>query len=527
MNETLLVPIGGSGGLTGVLQIADRFSDATRLNDSDITVLSTLAAQLATSLENTVRGEQLEHAAFHDSLTGLANRNRFGVDLAEAVEAARKGRCSAVLLLDLDRFKEVNDSLGHDLGDKLLAAVADRISRALPASALAARLGGDEFAVLMPIHNGAIGLDDAMQAALLLRQAIAHPVSIAGVDLVVGASFGIALLPEHGADPTVLLQHADVAMYAAKAAERPVVVYEPGFDDDSTRHLRLAADLRHALERNRLDVVFQPKIDLARDMVVGVEALSRWIHPVYGFISPDEFIPIAERTGLIVTLTQQVLRTSVEQCRVWRQQGIELSVAVNLSLRGLLDEEFVAEIASVLTENGVPPRLLTLEITESSVMRDPDRTMPILRSLRDMGVRLSVDDFGTGYSSLAHLRRLPVHEVKVDKSFVLSMSTDPANAAIVRAVVDLGQHAGAQRGGRGRRGHPQPGRAHRDGLPHRSGLSVRAPARARPLSTSGWPSTGSDGCSPRSRRVRAVPPYPSRGRPSSAPRRPCPAEPGR
>jgi EAL domain-containing protein (putative c-di-GMP-specific phosphodiesterase class I) len=281
-----------------------------------------------------------------------------------------------------------------------------------------------------------------MQAALLLRQAIAHPVSIAGVDLVVGASFGIALLPVHGADPTVLLQHADVAMYAAKAAERPVVVYEPGFDDDSTRHLRLAADLRHALERQRLDVVFQPKIDLARDEVVGVEALSRWTHPVHGFISPDEFIPIAERTGLIVQLTQQVLRTSVEQCRIWRQRGMDIGVAVNLSLRGLLDDEFVAEIRDVLAENDVPARLLTLEITESSVMRDPDRTMPILHSLRDMGVRLSVDDFGTGYSSLAHLRRLPVHEVKVDKSFVLSMSTDPANAAIVRAVVDLGSTLG-------------------------------------------------------------------------------------
>ena len=253
LRETLLVPITGAGGLTGVLQVADRFSDATRFADDDVTVLATLAAQLATSLENTARGELLEHAAFHDQLTGLANRNRFNIDLAESVEAANRGDCSAVLLLDLDRFKEVNDSLGHHLGDQLLAAVADRISSALPASALAARLGGDEFAVLMPVHEGEIGLDDAMQAALLLRQAIAHPVSIAGVDLVVSASFGIALLPVHGADPTVLLQHADVAMYAAKAAERPVVVYEPGFDDDSTRHLRLAADLRHALERQRLE----------------------------------------------------------------------------------------------------------------------------------------------------------------------------------------------------------------------------------------------------------------------------------
>lgn len=442
LRETLLVPIAGSGGLTGVLQVADRFSDATRFCDNDVTVLSTLAAQLATSLENTVRGELLEHAAFHDQLTGLANRSRFGIDLAEAVEGAKVGHCSAVLLLDLDRFKEVNDSLGHHLGDQLLAAIADRISSALPPSAIAARLGGDEFAVLMPVHEGELGFEEAMQAALLLRQAIAHPVSIAGVDLVVGASFGIVVLPVHGVDPTRLLQHADVAMYAAKAAERPIVVYEAGLDDDSTRHLRLAADLRHALERNRLEVVFQPKIDLVRDEVVGVEALSRWTHPVHGFISPDEFIPIAERTGLIVPLTQQVLRTAVEQCRIWRQRGMDIGVAVNLSLRGLLDEEFVAEIRDVLAENDVPARLLTLEITESSVMRDPDRTMPILHSLRDMGVKLSVDDFGTGYSSLAHLRRLPVHEVKVDKSFVLSMSTDPANAAIVRAVVDLGSTLG-------------------------------------------------------------------------------------
>jgi diguanylate cyclase len=381
-----------------------------------------------------------QHQALHDALTGLPNRALLGDRIGQAIrQADRELVPAALLLLDLDRFKEVNDTLGHHYGDQLLVQVGQRLKAALRESDTVARLGGDEFAVLLPrIASG----EGAVAVARKLQAALHEPFPLDGLNLEVEASIGLAAYPEHGGDPEELLQHADIAMYVAKETHAGFVLFDPKHDQHSPRRLVLLGELRRAIDQQQLVLHFQPKIDAHSSQILGVEALVRWQHPDHGLIPPAEFIPLAERTGLIGPLTHYVLDTSLRQCQQWRQAGHELAVAVNVSARRLLDLEFPDEVAAMLTTWEVPARLLVVEITESTIMADPDRALEILSRLSAMGVQVAIDDFGTGYSSMAYLKNLPVHELKVDRSFVSHMTSNARDAVIVRSTVDLGRNLG-------------------------------------------------------------------------------------
>jgi diguanylate cyclase len=379
---------------------------------------------------------QLEVQATHDTLTGLPNRNLLQRRLEQAIHLARKGGIpAALLLLDLDRFKEVNDTLGHDVGDLLLQEIGPRLQAYLRHTDLLTRLGGDEFAVVLPSTDAAA----AIQTAQTLLDALAVPFLIGEHAFDIGGSIGIALTPKFGFDSTTLLRCADVAMYVAKRSQSGHIVYSQEIDNHSPRKLALMSELRQTIANDGLLLYYQPKVSLFLGQIIGVEALVRWPHPVHGLIPPDEFIPLAERTGLIGPLTQWVLERAIRQCRDWGQAGLYLKMAVNLSTRTLYDQELLSTVTNLLQTNGVAPSRLTLEITESTLMDDPERAYVALARLRTSGVSISLDDFGTGYSSLAYLKRLPLDEIKIDKAFVLGLDADvnPADVAIVRAVVAM------------------------------------------------------------------------------------------
>jgi diguanylate cyclase (GGDEF)-like protein len=377
-----------------------------------------------------------EHQALHDALTGLPNRSLF----RERVEhAVRAGRASAVMLIDLDHFKEINDTLGHHAGDRLLQEVSERLRVSLAATETVARLGGDEFGVLLP---GVESHEQAVAVAQRLLGQLREPFSIDGLALEVDASVGITCAPAHGSAVEQLIQRADIAMYAAKEGGRGHMLFEPALDRYSPRRLSLAGTLRSAIAEGQIILYFQPKAELATGRIVGVEALARWQHPRLGLIGPSEFVPIAEQTGLIGPLTSHVLEAALAQVREWSEQGEELSVAVNLSARSFLDAQLAVEIPRLLERTGVDAQLLELEITESMLMLDPARAEATLARLSGIGLSLSVDDFGTGYSSLANLKRLPVHGIKIDKSFVIDMPHDPSDAAIVRSTIELAHNLG-------------------------------------------------------------------------------------
>jgi diguanylate cyclase (GGDEF)-like protein len=376
-----------------------------------------------------------EHDAHHDALTGLANRRRFGQRLEEALEtvSARGGRV-AVLLVDLDRFKDINDALGHHVGDALLIELAQRLTGALREADVLARLGGDEFAILLP------GVRDATAAEEIARrmlEVIEGSFDFDGIALQVSASIGIALAPDHGDGATVLLQRADVAMYQAKNAHVGCALYAPGNDEHSRDRLALAGELRHALDNDELVVFYQPKADLRTGRVDSVEALVRWQHPERGLLGPYQFLPIAEQSGLIRDLTLHVLDRALAQLAQWETEGLTLSVAVNLAVANLVDIDLPHDVARLLARWQVAPERLQLEITENLLMADRQRAERVLRHLREIGCGMSLDDFGTGYSSLAHLRRLAVQEIKIDRSFVQNMTEQADDAAIVASTILL------------------------------------------------------------------------------------------
>jgi diguanylate cyclase len=370
-----------------------------------------------------------------DELTGLANRRLLYHRLDRAIVARRGHGPLALLLIDLDGFKEINDSLGHNAGDIVLRQIGPRLHDAIRGGDLLARLGGDEFAVLL---DGA-GMDEALTLAARVRKALERPIEIEGLELMVDASVGVATHPEHGDDAEALLQHADVAMYHAKAARTGCEVYTPARDASSRDRLALLGRLRHAIEGGELVVHYQPKADLRSGRVDAVEALVRWQHPDRGLLMPGDFLPAAEQTALMRPLTLRVLDTALADCRRWLDDGRRLGVAVNLAVPNLLDRGFPAEVAAALDRHGVPAALLQLEITESTVMADPARALEVIDALRALGLGLSLDDFGTGHSSLSYLRRLAVDEIKIDRSFVSEMVADADAAAIVRCTVDLGR----------------------------------------------------------------------------------------
>lgn len=430
-DASLITPLLVDGDPIGVITVSDP-TDDRRFDGEDLKLLETLGSHAAASLERSRLLEQVRFDAGHDSLTGLANRHRFNQLLARLKAPA------AVLIVNLDGFKDINDTLGHRYGDFVLRSVAERVSEELGQGRTVARLGGDEFGVLLPQTISG----DAAQVAVALLATLERPFPVDTLNLEVTASIGVAATSVDQPDSTNLVQHADVAMSAAKTARTGWEVYTPERDHFSPRLLVLAGELRHAIDAGELEVCYQPKAALDTGEVVGLEALVRWRHSQFGMLGPDVFIPLAERVGLIRPLTIKVLQAAVLQQRRLADAGYDINVSVNVSVRSVLDVNLPEQVDEVLVEQGVAASRLTLEITEGSVMADPVRTIGILSRLAARGVTISLDDFGTGFSSLTYLKRLPVNEVKIDKSFVSGLLTDRSDAAIVSSTIDLARNLG-------------------------------------------------------------------------------------
>ena len=445
--DTLITAIRFDTGIAGAFTASDRLGDQTAFTDDDLKLFETMVSHASAWFENGSLVDRLrleitqrEHEALHDALTDLPNRRMFQARAELAIgQSAVTHSPGAVLLLDLDSFKEINDALGHETGDRVLQIVGERLQQMLPQGAMVARLGGDEFAILLPsIANG----DEAGAVADRIAAELNHPIEVDSLSLRVEASVGIALFPSDGTDAALILQRADVAMYTAKTAKLGSQFYSPERDFSSARRLSLLSDLRYALDRDELVLWHQPKVLLATGEVIGVECLVRWRHPVLGLVFPDDFIPLAEQSGLIGELGMTVMTKALAQQQIWRKAGHRFSVAVNLSVRNLLNMDLAADIGALLCRFGADPGTLTIEITESAIMSDPVRARTVLQMVRSLGVRISVDDFGVGQSSLAYLRDLPVSEVKIDKCFVRTMglADGKADDKIARSIIDLGRN---------------------------------------------------------------------------------------
>jgi diguanylate cyclase (GGDEF)-like protein len=381
-----------------------------------------------------------EVQALHDALTGLPNRTLLQHRVRRAREVWREGEHIAILLLDLDHFKEINDTLGHHVGDELLRLVAQRLTSVVRDGDTVSRFGGDEFAVLCPaVTDSAVAVDLSRR----LTEALASPFTLEQISLHVEASVGIALFPLHAANIDQLVQRADVALYQAKSQRGTVQTYDPQHDFNSLERLTLMEQLRAGLD-TELVLHYQPKCRTTDGAVVGVEALVRWQHPQRGLLPPADFLPAAENAGLIVPMTMRILRVSLRQVRRWREDGLDLNIAVNISPRHLTDIDLPGQVATLLAAEGLPGSALTLEVTESSIMSDPARAGLVLSRIRDLGVAISIDDFGTGYSSLSYLRDLSATEVKIDRTFVQRAPDSERDRAIVRAAVELGHSLGLQ-----------------------------------------------------------------------------------
>jgi len=345
-----------------------------------------------------------------------------------------------VMIMDLDHFKEINDTLGHQAGDQVLIEVARRLEAVLREGDTLTRLGGDEFAILLPNAREPRRISEKVAQHLL--HALAAPFQYGVNELYLSASIGIVSFPEHGEDLHTLLSHADVAMYACKNREARYSHYDPDLDPNAPQRLQLSSELRHAVSRLEFELHYQPKIDIDSRRLVGAEALIRWRHPERGLIPPDQFIPLAERTGVINPMTDWVIEQALAQCRAWRRQGLTLRISVNLSGRVFQDPHFSERVQGMLSDHNLDPDCLEVEITENILMTDIEHTATILRTLSDLGVQISIDDFGTGYSSLAYLKQLPLNTLKIDKTFVSDMVKDENDAVIVRAIIDLAHHLG-------------------------------------------------------------------------------------
>jgi diguanylate cyclase (GGDEF)-like protein len=403
-------------------------------------LLPLLAMPLLAVHRSAVLAIKHEQESLHDPLSGLANRILFRERAERALaESVRSGSPAAVMIIDLDHFKEINDTLGHQVGDELLIEVARRLEECMPAHATVARLGGDEFAVLLA------QLEDVSEAERLaagMLTALTNAFYVGDIRLSIQASAGIAHAPMHGTDVFTIMKRADVAMYDAKRERARVRTYRPENDTHTPRRLELLTDLRSAVERDEMFLVYQPKMDLDSGAVTGAEALVRWSHPTRGLISPEEFISLAENTGMIGLITRYVLGAALDQVRTWSSAGIDIDVSVNISVRDLGDSGLPALVAAALERSGVDPRRLTLEVTESGVMTDPRRAIQVLERLRAIGVRLAVDDFGTGHASLTYLKQLAIDELKIDKSFITNYALDHNDGIIVRSTVDLAHNLG-------------------------------------------------------------------------------------
>ena len=444
----IVVGFTGQGGLRGAVVVAGHLGAYRSFSRRDALLMETLTSHAVAALQNARLAERVhrevserEHDALHDQLTGLPNRLLFLDRLERAAATATADRMTAVLLVDLDRFHDINATFGHRTGDELLAHVGTRLRDEVPSTSTVARLGADEFAVLLCEVADA---DHAHQTAAHLLTVLERPHDVGVAPLVVEASVGISFAPTHGSGAVELLRRADVAVYAAKASASGIEAYTPGIDRHSRARLQMVAELRTAIERGELEVHYQPKAELSTGRVSSAEALARWVHPERGFVPPSEFIVVAEHTGLIRPLTRWMLRSVASQLARWRREGLNLEVAVNLSARSLFDTNLPGDIAALLGEFHLPPQALRLEITESSLISDPELAGNILHDLSRLGVGLSVDDFGTGYSSLSHLIRLPVDEIKIDRAFVSGIVDRGQELAVVQATIDMGKRLGKQ-----------------------------------------------------------------------------------
>jgi diguanylate cyclase (GGDEF)-like protein len=451
----MVSPLITESGLIGAMTVANRLTEGTSFDDDDLRLLETLANQAAVALENgqleqslaelSRLKEELRHQAYHDPLTGLANRALFAERVEEQLIAPREGLCTVVLFLDLDDFKIVNDTLGHAAGDRLLAAVADRIRGCVRSDDLAARLGGDEFAVLL---TDEVELERALAVAKRMIDALQVSFPIQGQEISIGGSIGIAVARGMGEHADELLRNADVAMYTAKAAgKRRAAVFEPTMHAAIVARHALSAELKRSMGRGELAVFYQPIVELDTGRIAGAEALVRWRHPTRGLVSPDEFIPLAEENGLILTLGRWVMAEACEQVAAWeRGPGLtdNFFLSVNLSPVQLQQAEFLAEIESILKATGLAPQRLVVELTETAMFQDTETTIAKLASLKRLGVRIALDDFGTGYSSLGYLRRFPVDILKIAREFVVPSDRDADEWAFAHAIVVLGHTLGLQ-----------------------------------------------------------------------------------
>jgi diguanylate cyclase len=406
-----------------------------------LALLYLLLAGISFSVTRRLRAQVARnaHLAEHDPLTGLPNRALFHRRVVEALAAVDRGRSVTVAVIDLDRFKEVNDTLGHSNGDALLRELGRRLGGAVRGDDTVARLGGDEFGVVL---TGVRESHDVLMTLLRLLELLQEEVDVGGLPLAADASIGFAMSPSDGDDVDTLLQHADVAMYVAKAGPSSIVRYDSGHDHYDSGKLALVAELRRAITADELTLHYQPKARVATGEIIAVEALVRWNHPDRGLLYPDAFLPIAEQTGIIDSLTRWVLYTALAQLKSWGDEVGDLSVAINISARNISRGDFAEIVMSALDATGVLPERLLLEITETAFVVDPERAGRSLRQLAAAGVRVSLDDFGRGQTSLGYLSTLPLHEVKIDKSFVMDMLENRSHAAIVRSVIDLAHNLG-------------------------------------------------------------------------------------
>jgi diguanylate cyclase (GGDEF)-like protein len=435
----------------GVTSPLRRLAEAAqRIGSGDYSTPVTIAqedemGQLAVAFnrmgtEISAREEQIRYQGGHDSLTSLPNRTMFLDHLAVSIaNAKRRGTLVGMVMMDLDRFKEINDTLGHSLGDDLLVEIGRRLRQTIRESDIVARLGGDEFAVMFE----SAAAPSAVEVAQRIGRALETPFALGGVSIDVEASMGIALYPLHAEDAGTLMKHADIAMYQAKGSHGTYALYEPGRDEHSLRRLTILSELRQAAAGDALELHFQPKIDMATERAIHAEALVRWRHPVYGVMPPDEFIPLAEQSGNIGIITKWVLKRAIAECAGWNSAGFDLGVAVNLSALDLYDADLPTFLSGLLHDHGLDPSKLVLEITESAIMKDAAYALKTLRDVKTRGITLAIDDFGTGYSSLAHLKRLPLDELKIDKAFVMNLSEEATDdGVIVRSTIDLGHNMG-------------------------------------------------------------------------------------
>jgi diguanylate cyclase (GGDEF)-like protein len=435
--DLLGAPITTAAGEPGYLEVCDRRSDIVSFAESDRAALDSMLTHVNAAIRQQQLLTQIRYDADHDRLTGLPNRQRLAAEIDAILAADPVGARAGLILAALDNYTEVTDTLGHAASDEMLLVTAGLLQEHAPPQAMLARMEGDTFAVLLP----GLSLAATERAARRLREAAATRARVAGLDLEVTLTIGVAAAPVHGTEAGTLMQRADVALLAA-ADTGGVATYHPVLDQQSLRRLQLGTEIEQAMADGDISVVFQPIIDAQSSDIVSVETLVRWAHPRYGSIPPEDFIHLAEQIGRIGALTDHVLDLALARCRRWLDEDIALSVAVNLSAHCLTEPDLVSRIRRALQRHGVPGELLTLELTEGSVVDDSVRDSTVLADLHGLGARLSMDDFGTGYSSLSQLRQLPIDEVKIDKSFVLGMATSPGESFIARSIIELAHNLG-------------------------------------------------------------------------------------